>query len=447
MRWLNTHWRAAHVICLDFQGCPFTSFPEVDWDAPASDSAPGSALVLRVMCEGPYGEWCGSWLEGPAQDDLVSMLPRWVAGVAPLCQNLTVLHLRGMKAEPLPALPLLAHVILEQCTFTPALVASLQGLARLETLHVSGDWGLGPPAWDVCACTRLRRVHMGWMLARGLLAAGQELCLPPACTVALEIQQAGGWQGWLLPLGERITDLSMLCSNNDEPDIGTSFLHAPQLSHLRHVTLLVAQYLDASDNDMLYVACLLRELPRSVQSLHLQYRFLTSEQAVVEVPASLRALRIKGVCDEDDCRQGCCCPPTERTQDMTFGLHAGLERLCLVLWGARVSLQCLDAGASAGLRALNVQARRVVMDCELAAEVAQRGRMLERCEVLDREWEDYAGGDVPPVRVAYIGRGPVHMEFVGDGNHSDARVRHWACTCGTCAECLGPDTFGGVVDA
>ena len=196
MRWLNTHWRAAHVICLDFQGDLFAAFPEIHWEAPASAPVPGSARVLRVLCDGPYGKWYGlpPFMVGPA-DDLISALQRWVAGVASLCQHLTVLHLRGMKARPLPALPLLVHVILAQCTFTPALVASLQGLARLETLHVSGDWGLGPPAWDVCACTRLRRVHMGWMLARGLLAAGQELCLPPACTVALEIRQAGGVAG------------------------------------------------------------------------------------------------------------------------------------------------------------------------------------------------------------------------------------------------------------
>ena len=134
MRWLNTHWRTAHVICLDFQGYPFTSFPEVDWEAPASAPAPGSARVLRVMCEGPYGKWYGRRPAGPAQGDLTLDLPRWVAGVAPLCQNLTVLHLRGVMAMALLALPLLAHVILEQCTFTPALVASLQGLARLETL-------------------------------------------------------------------------------------------------------------------------------------------------------------------------------------------------------------------------------------------------------------------------------------------------------------------------
>ena len=196
---------------------------------------------------------------------------------------------------------------------------------------------------------------------------------------------------------------------------------------------------------MLCVARLLRDLPSSIQSLHLQYRFLTNEQAVVEVPASLRALRIKGVCDEPGCSQGCCCAPTDRTQDLTFGLHAGLERLCLVLWGARVGLQCLDAGAPAGLRALNVQARVVAMDRELAAEVAQRGRMLERCDVVDGEWGDYAGGVMPPVQVAYIRRGPVHMEFISDSSRTEARVRHWACMCGTCAECLGPDTFGGVV--
>ena len=453
MRWLNTHWRAAHVICLDFPEIPFKGFPEVDWEAPASAPAPGSARVLRVTCDGPYGRWYGTWppeyASGvPAQGDLNMELPRWVAGVAPLCMNLTALHLRGIMVKALPELPLLVHVILEQCMFTPALVASLQGLARLETLHMSGGRGPWPQAvpiaWDVRACTRLRRVYKGWGLAGGQPWAGEELCLPPACTVALEIQTVGQWQGWLLPLGERVTDLRLMGFDDDMPDLNTTFLHAPQLSQLRHVTLVVIRM--SSDPTMLCMTRLLRDLPRHVQSLHLQDRFLTSEQAVAVVPASLRALRVKGVCNQYACRQGCCCPPSKRTQDLTFGLHAGLERLCLVLWGARVDLQCLDAGAPASLQALNVQARVVDMDEHLAAEVARRGRLLDRCDVIDGKCGDITD-EVPPVQVAYVGRGSVHMEFISDNIHySESRVRHWACTCGTCAECLGPDTFGGVVD-
>ena len=81
------------------------------------------------------------------------------------------------------------------------------------------------------------------------------------------------------------------------------------------------------------------------------------------------------------------------------------------------------------------------IDNYLAAEVEQRGRVLEGCEVIDPEWEA-TGSVVPPVQVAYIGRGPVHMEYERSGL---GRVRYWACTCSTCIECLGPDTFGGDV--
>ena len=443
MRWLNNHWRIARIVCLDFQGHSYK--PEVDWEAPAHACAAGSARVLRVTYSG------NRWLDhsGHQCDGLASGLPRWVAGVAPLCQNLTALHLKGMEVKPLPPLPLLKHIILQQCEFTPALVASLQGLARLETLHASGHWGAEPPVWDVRACTGLRRVHMGWVLAGGLAAEGQELRLPPACTVALELLQWQGVQGWLAPLGWRITDLRLLCCDNEQTlDLRTTLVHAPQLSQLRHVTLWVKR--EMPDPPLLCVARLLSDLPRSVQSLHLQYRLFTSEQAVAVVPASLRALRVKSVCDRSDCGPGCICPPSERTQDLTFGLHAGLERLCLVLWGVKVGLQCLDAGAPAGLRELNVQARVVDMDEPLAAEVGQRGRVLERCEVFDRRWFDRkwftTDSVVPSVQVVHIGRGPVHMED-RKLNAVWCRERHWACTCGTCAECLGPEAFGGVVDA
>ena len=371
--------------------------------------------------------------------DLRQGLRRWVAGVAPLCQNLVTLHLRCVQLMEVPALPLLAHLILDMCEFRPALVASLQGLARLETLHVSGWWGNDVSMFDVSACTRLRRVFMDIGVAARLVEPGRDLCLPPACTVALGFPLWGDSQWWLARLGWRVADLRLLCMQDYVATSHDIFSFAPHLSRLQHLTLAV----DSGVSGSLCVARLLGGLPQCVQSLHLDYPKVSSEQAVVIVPASLRALRIRGVCDQ--CMGDCCCPPSERAQDLCFGLHAGLERLQLVLWGARVGLQCLDAGAPAGLRDLNVQARVVDMDGHLAAEVGQRGRVLERCDALDSEWGEQPapyGDCVPQVQVVHIGRGLVTLEYM----YRRERVRHWACTCGTCAECLGPDTFGGVAD-
>ena len=105
-----------------------------------------------------------------------------------------------------------------------------------------------------------------------------------------------------------------------------------------------------------------------------------------------------------------------------------------------MGVRCLDAGVPAGLRELSIQARAVDMDSRLAAEVAQRGRVLDRCGVIDRDCAD-EGRAVPPVQVVHIGEGPAYMEFC-----ERRRARHWVCTCGTCAKCLGPETFGGVRD-
>ena len=444
MRWLNAHWRAAHVICLYLKRHRSTSFSHVvDWEAPASAPGPGSARVLRVGCDGPFEKRDETWRMRRTLGDGSNLgleLPRWVAGVAPLCQNLVTLHLRGMEVKPLPALPLLMHVILERCIFTPALVTSLQGLARLETLHVSGSWdqGLSVSVWDVRACPRLRRIYMGLGLANGLAKTGQELRLPPACTVALEFQQVAiehseKWRRWLLPLGWRITNLHLRGFNRDVPDLGATFVQVPQLSQLRHVMLSIMRV----TLDCKCVATLLGGLPQSVESLHLDYPALLSGEAVVVVPASLRALCIKSVCTEKGCRTRCICPPSQRTQDLTFGLHAGLARLCLVLWDVRTSLQCLDAGAPASLREVDVQAQAVHLNPPLAAEVAQRGHVLERCIKLDWSWPPGSGR--PPVQVVHMGQGPVPAVITSGSD--------WACTCGTCAECLGPEAFGGVKDA
>ena len=312
-------------------------------------------------------------------------LPKWDAGVMPLCRNLTALHLRCVELREVPALPLLVHLILEHCVFQPPLVASLQALTSLETLHVRGVWGLGPPAWDVRACTRLRRVYISRKLAAKLAEAGQELRLPPACAVALEFPHEDKWRGWLKRLGGRLAELRIPDVPVNAVASHATFMHMPQLSRLRHVTLSLAH----EPHHSLCVARLLCSLPASVESLHLNYPVLWSEQAVVVVPATLRALRIKAVCNCVKCseeRRKCVCPPSERTKDLTFGLHGRLERLCLVLWHVRVGLQCLDVNAPMGLQELNVQARVVHMDARLAAQVAQRGRRLACCDAVDERW-------------------------------------------------------------
>ena len=199
---------------------------------------------------------------------------------------------------------------------------------------------------------------------------------------------------------------------------------------MRHVTLNISSSSPGSPSG----AQLLGGLPQCVETLCLDYfKCLPEEQAVVVVPASLRALRVKAA--------GCC-----RSQGpITFGLHAGLERLCLMLWVFHVDLQCIDADAPTALQELVVQARAVDMDLHVAGEVAQRGRMLDRCDTVDERWTR-GGGVAPTVRVMHIGQGLVHMEFKEPYRHPTSRMWHWPCTCGACAECLGPEAFGGVVD-
>ena len=365
-------------------------------------------------------------------------LPRWVARVLPMCQNLTALYLSRVELAELPALPLLAHLILEHLYVRPALVASLQGLARLETLHVSGYflyvlYGTGPPVWDVRACTRLRRLYLSQGLACGLAKGGQALGLPPACLVALRCCTREEFRPWLVRLGWRLVHLPLEYMSVDEVAAGTSLMHAPRLSQLRHVSLCVMQ---RGKRSSLIVAGLLGGLPQCVESLYLHYNGWSSEQTSFAVPASLRALRIECFPELSGYGQACCDASSKCKQSFTFGLHAGLERLCLVLCESRVRLRCLDAGAPAGLRGLHVRARVVDMDAHLAAEVAQRGRVLERCSV--ERWQGGITYDGPPMRVVAIGQGP------GRWSTAKGRKRHWPCTCGACAECLGPAAFGGV---
>ena len=451
VRWLDTHWRAAKVICLSFMAYP----REDKWEAvqPPPASPAGCVRVLRVTCnENIPRSLLGTTIILPfgmerlrgTRRDAGREFPQWVAGfVKPLCHSLTVLHLRNVELEDLPALPLLVHLILEEVCVGRVLAASLQGLASLETLYISGALAERRTVCDFRACTRLRRVFLSRDIATRLAAAGQDLRLPPACTAALEFDGGEVLPPWLVRLGPCLVDLTVLCTFFGTPVMRPACIYAPQLSRLRHVTL----HMEGPVPDSLSPAHLLGSLPRRVESLHLSYkRCLRSEQAVILVPSSLRALRVRAVCN---IRlplfpvpvRPCCCPPLQPPPEITFGLHAGLERVCLMLWHSRVGLQCLEAGAPTGLRELLVQARAVEMDSHLAAEVRQRGRTLERCDVVDRSYRS-CSFPVPTVRVVHIGHGPVHMEYY----IFIPRVRHWLCTCGACVKCLGPEAFGGVVD-
>ena len=415
LRWLSTHWRAAKVLCLDVQP---HSLAEGDREAvqPASAYPAGGVCVLRMAC---------------TATSTPAAFPRWAAGLVPLFQNLTALHLRNIELEDLPEVPLLKHLILEKLVGC-ALFASHRGLASLETLYMS--WPLSSHMriiWAFRACTRLRRLFTSWGIATRLAAVGQDLRLPPACSVALELDGSDVGLPWLARLGGHLGELQLECTGTDTTAVRTSLWSAPELSQLRHVTLNVSSSSPGSPS----VAQLLGSLPQCVESLCLDYlKCLPKEKAVAVMPASLRALRVKAA----ECR------PSQGP--ITFGLHAGLERLCLMLWVFHVDLQCLDAEAPTGLQELVVQAREVNMDTHLAAEVAQRGRMVERCDTVDKRWA-HGGAVAPIVRVVHIGQGTVHMEFRESYRHPTSRVWHWPCTCGACAECLGPEAFGGVVDA
>ena len=209
----------------------------------AHASAAACARVLRVMSSDPISYMREVWKrEGYAGQSRPLGLHEWVAGALPMCQNLTALHLRSVQIVQVPALPLLVHLILEECVFGPALVASLQGLVRLETLHVSGSWASKElPVWDISACTRLRRVFMGSMLAYNLEKYVKDLHVPPACTVALAIYSQQGWHRWLVQLGTRLAHLRIMWLRAEEAMSRTFFLHAPELTQLQHVTLIVAR--------------------------------------------------------------------------------------------------------------------------------------------------------------------------------------------------------------
>ena len=229
---------------------------------------------------------------------------------------------------------MLVHLILEDIRVEPVLVASLQGLASLETLYVRGAFDALCTAgeWDMTACTRLRRVFLSWGIATRLSKEGQDLKLPPACTAAVQFNNNEQVLPWLKRLGRRLGQLHFTINRCYTAAKLTHLVCAPQLSQLRHLTLTVGFV----PNSSLFVAQLVGGLPRRVESLSLTYfTRLPIEQAIVVVPASLRALRVKAMA----------CLPAQGPADITFGLHAGLERLCLALC---VAICCVQRSSLKG---------------------------------------------------------------------------------------------------
>ncbi|KAK9840735.1 hypothetical protein WJX81_001122 [Elliptochloris bilobata] len=128
------------------------------------------------------------------------------------------------------------------------------------------------------------------------------------------------------------------------------FFNELALSQLRDITLIVTR-LEAQGS--LCISELLQCLPRHVESLHLDYPCVSSSEAHVTVPASMRALRIKSVCI----------------------------------------------------------ARSVALGAGLSAEVARRGRVFQGCSSVDEAWDPNREA-IPEVQVVHIGQGPVRMEYM-----------------------------------
>ncbi len=97
-----------------------------------------------------------------------------------------------------------------------------------------------------------------------------------------------------------------------------------------------------------------------------------------------------------------------------------------------------ERDAPAGIQDLNVQARSIVLDDELAAKVALVGRFgnFDECDTVDKAWDE-ALEDLPDGAFAHLGSEPVHLEYMNERGGK----KQWPCTCRTCCECLGPSVF------
>ena len=191
VRWLGTHWRAAKVLCVDIGPC---SQPEGDREAvqPVSAGPAGDVRVLRVTCTATWT------LPG---------FSVWAAGLIPWCQNLKFLQLKDVELERLPAPPMLKHLVLEKTT-GGALFAAHWGLASLDTLYMSLPLSRHVKIMcDFRTCIRLRRLFLSWGIATRMAAVGQDLRLPPACSVAMELDGSDVGLPWLARFGGHLGEL------------------------------------------------------------------------------------------------------------------------------------------------------------------------------------------------------------------------------------------------
>ena len=178
MRWLHKHWRGATIICLDItthQG-PCVCL------LPPGPGPPASKLrALRLYC---WGTEVGSQPLG---------VGKFITSMAPQCPNLTMIQLTGVKVETLPAMPQLAHLVLENVDVCAALLASLQGLPALRTLAViRGKWAQRRGQLrrlDLAPLTKLSRLALTHYVydpvKEDVDRAGWDIVLPPGCKLAL----------------------------------------------------------------------------------------------------------------------------------------------------------------------------------------------------------------------------------------------------------------------
>lgn len=400
--------------------------------APEPAGPAHSLRVLRLLFGSALTEHC---LRGTI----------WFAAAAPQCTNLRVLHLEGVHVDALPPLPHLAHLLVLRAAVPRALLAPLQGLPRLETLLVHGC-GFGDPehclaSLDLLPCKQLRHVCLSPEIARALTVHGNTgLDAPPGCKFAVGVKQVHKRPAaWAMRLGAHLESLHVDLPMRE--DIAHTFAAlTSHVCHLRHLTLVFARTSQQPIQGSLCATHLLGCLPRSVETLHVDHqRVSTSGLAVV--PAGLRALRIKSVCDSSLCRRGHMCGPHTEANPrvLRFGVHAKISRLCLLLWEAEVKLDLLgERGARARIQDLNVQARFIWLTEELSNKVAFVGRYghLYECDTIDGAWNE-ALEDLPEGGYAHLGSEPVHLEYKNERGGK----KQWPCTCGACCECLGPSVF------
>ena len=453
LRWLEANWRAASVVCLDLLGS--SSLPaSAHLDPPEPGPPAGRLRALRLRFNVVRNN-VRRRRSAPGTPALVA----WLAAVAAQCPNLRAFHVAGAYFQALPALPGLVHLALDISLITPALFPSLRNLPVLETLHLRGAWdgldwalaqqGARRPAFDLTPCVRLRHASFGFVKVLDTAAMmAWDPALPPGCMVTLEFMHPDLEPEplWLARYGPRLQAVRIHLERNAPLSGCRSVPFAAQLAHVRRLDLIFdgPLYQRPGSGSCFVLADVLACLPPRLESLRLEHPRVEVLRAGgpcnrIEVPAGLRALRLKSSLgwelEDAEGRSMTAWMPT-------FLLHASLSRLYLLLWSTCVALECLDAGAAAGLQALNVQARSVFPDAQLAAEVGARGReFVTRQSSMGKVFTPEDDGnwsymhDGQEVHVVRIGRRPVPMEFEGG-----CQLVDWPCMCGACGECC-PGVF------